>query len=54
MRTYLEKTHHKRRAGGVAQGEDPEFKSKYQKRKKKKEGKYGLMYFPYKNEYRNF
>jgi hypothetical protein len=31
----LEKTHHKKRAGGVAQGEGPEFKSQYHKKKKK-------------------
>jgi hypothetical protein len=28
-RPYLEKTLHKNRAGGVAQGEDPEFKPQY-------------------------
>jgi hypothetical protein len=35
VRTYLEKTHHthKKRAGGVAQGIGPEFKSQYHKRK---------------------
>jgi hypothetical protein len=31
MRPYLEKTHHKNRAGGVAQGEGPEFKPQYHK-----------------------
>jgi hypothetical protein len=30
------KTHHRNRAGGVAQGEGPEFKSQYSKKKKKK------------------
>jgi hypothetical protein len=35
VRDYLEKTHHKNRAGGVAQGEVPEFKSQYSKKKKK-------------------
>jgi hypothetical protein len=34
MRPYLEKTFHKNRAGGVAQGEDPEFKPQYRKNKK--------------------
>jgi hypothetical protein len=29
-RPYLEKTHHKKRAGGVVQGEDPEFKPQHQ------------------------
>jgi hypothetical protein len=32
----LKKTHHKKRAGGVAQGIDPEFKHQYYKKKKKK------------------
>jgi hypothetical protein len=36
-RPYLEKTHHKNRAGGVAQGEGPEFKPQYHKKKKFKE-----------------
>jgi hypothetical protein len=30
------KTHHKKRAGGIAQGVGPEFKPQYQKKKKKK------------------
>jgi hypothetical protein len=34
-----EKTHHKNRAGGVAQGEGPKFKLQYHKKeRKKKEG----------------
>jgi hypothetical protein len=36
LRPYLEKTYHKNRAGGVAQGEGPEFKLQYHKKKKKK------------------
>jgi hypothetical protein len=36
MRPYLEKTHHKKRAGGVAQGVGPDFKSQDHKKKKKK------------------
>jgi hypothetical protein len=32
----LEKTHHKNRGGVVAQGESPEFKLQYCKKKKKK------------------
>jgi hypothetical protein len=32
-RPYLEKTQHKNRAGGVAQGEDPEFQPRYLKKK---------------------
>jgi hypothetical protein len=35
MRPYLEKTHHKKRAGGVAQDVSPEFKLQYCKKKKK-------------------
>jgi hypothetical protein len=34
MRPYLEKTHHKNRPGGVAQGKSPEFKPQYRKKKK--------------------
>jgi hypothetical protein len=34
MRTYLEKTLHKKRAGGVTQGIGPEFKPQYHKKKK--------------------
>jgi hypothetical protein len=37
MRPYLEKTHHKKRTGGVDQGVGPEFKPQYCERKK--EGK---------------
>jgi hypothetical protein len=36
MRPCLKKTHHKNRAGGVAQDEGPEFKPQYHKKKKKK------------------
>jgi hypothetical protein len=32
-RYYLEKIHHKKRAGGVAQGVAPEFRPQYHKRK---------------------
>jgi hypothetical protein len=35
MRPYLEKTHHKKRTGGVAQDVGPEFKPQYSKKKKK-------------------
>jgi hypothetical protein len=35
MRPYLENTHHKKRAGGVAQGIGPKFKPQYCKKKKK-------------------
>jgi hypothetical protein len=34
-----QKTLHKNRAGGVVQGEDPEFKLQYHKKKKKKKKK---------------
>jgi hypothetical protein len=34
VRSYLEKTHHKKRAGGVAQGAGPEFKLQYHKKNK--------------------
>jgi hypothetical protein len=34
VRPYLEKTLHKKRAGGMAQGEGPEFKPQYSKKKK--------------------
>jgi hypothetical protein len=37
VRTYLENAHHKKRAGGVAQGVGPEFKSQYCKKKKKRD-----------------
>jgi hypothetical protein len=33
MRPYLEKTHYKKRTGGVAQSVGPEFKSQYRKKK---------------------
>jgi hypothetical protein len=36
MRPYLEKNHHKNRAGGVAQGVGPEFKSQYHKKTNKR------------------
>jgi hypothetical protein len=35
VRPYLEKLHHNKRAGGAAQGVDPEFKPQYHKKKKK-------------------
>jgi hypothetical protein len=35
VRPYVEKRNHKKSAGGVAQGEDPEFKLQYCKKKKK-------------------
>jgi hypothetical protein len=35
-RTYLEKNLHKNRAGGMAEGEGPEFKPMYHKKRKKK------------------
>jgi hypothetical protein len=35
--TLTQKPLHKNRAGGVAQGEDPEFKPQYSKKKKKKD-----------------
>jgi hypothetical protein len=35
MRPYLEKKHHKNRAGGVAQGVGPEFKPQQLKERKK-------------------
>jgi hypothetical protein len=34
MRLYLEKNYHKKRAGGVVQGEGPEFKPQHHKKKK--------------------
>jgi hypothetical protein len=37
MRSYLNKTHpKKKRTGGVAQGEGPEFKPQYHKKKKER------------------
>jgi hypothetical protein len=39
QRPYLEKSHHKKRFGGVAYGVVPEFKPQCQKKKRKKEGK---------------
>jgi hypothetical protein len=35
LRPYLEKTHYKKRAGGVAQDVGPEFKPQYHKKKEK-------------------
>jgi hypothetical protein len=35
MRSYLERTLHKKRAGGVAQGVDPQCKPQYCHKKKK-------------------
>jgi hypothetical protein len=49
MRPYLENTLHKNRGGGVAQGEGPEFKPQYHK-KKKEAREFGLPQkhpFPY-------
>jgi hypothetical protein len=37
MRPYLEKNPSQKRAGGVAQGVGPEFKSQYCKKKKKRQ-----------------
>jgi hypothetical protein len=34
VRPYLEKIHHKKRAGGMVQGVGPEFKLQYQGKKK--------------------
>jgi hypothetical protein len=34
-RSYLEKTHHKNKAGGAAQGVGPEFKLQYHKKERK-------------------
>jgi hypothetical protein len=46
MRPYLKKTLHKKRAGGMAQGVDPEFKPHYCKNKQTKETpKVRHMYF---------
>jgi hypothetical protein len=36
VRPYLDKTHHKKRNGGVAQGAGPEFKPLYCKKEKEK------------------
>jgi hypothetical protein len=38
MRPYLKKTHHKKGAGGVAQGVGPEFNPQKKKEKKRKKG----------------
>jgi hypothetical protein len=35
VRPYLKKTHHRKRADGVAQGVGPEFKTQYCRKKKK-------------------
>jgi hypothetical protein len=35
VRPYLKKTHHKNRAGGVAQGGSPEFKPQYHNKQTK-------------------
>jgi hypothetical protein len=37
MRLYLKKMLHKKGAGGVAEGVDPEFKFQYSPKKKKKD-----------------
>jgi hypothetical protein len=39
VRPYLEKTHHKKGVGGVAQGVDPEFKLQYCKKKGRRRGR---------------
>jgi hypothetical protein len=39
VRSYLEKTHHKKRAGGVARSVGPEFKFQYRKKEKNKTNK---------------
>jgi hypothetical protein len=44
-RLYLKKTHHKKRAGGVAQGVGPEFKPSIKKKKKKR--KKSLFFYSY-------
>jgi hypothetical protein len=36
VRPYLKKTLHKNRTGGMVQGEGPEFKTQYHKKRKKK------------------
>jgi hypothetical protein len=43
VRPYLENTHHKKRARGVAQGEGPKFKSKTGKKKFGNQNKHGLV-----------
>jgi hypothetical protein len=43
MRSYLEKTHHKKRAVGVTQGIGPEFKPQHPLQKKKKNRKSGVV-----------
>jgi hypothetical protein len=45
--SYLEKTHHKKRAGGVAQGVGPEFKAQYWKKKRKKDTRIQFLYRTY-------
>jgi hypothetical protein len=44
MRLYLKKTHHKKRAGEVAQGVDPEFKSQYHTHTQKKRNSLGRLF----------
>jgi hypothetical protein len=51
-RPYLEKPIHKKRAGGVAQGEGPEFKSQYCKKKKKEKEKVTPVPFHFQFLYR--
>jgi hypothetical protein len=41
LRSYLKKTHHKKRAGGVAQAVGPEFKPRHCKEEKKRKKKKG-------------
>jgi hypothetical protein len=40
MRPYLKKIFHKNKTGGVAQGEGPEFKPQYHKKKKNQKRKW--------------
>jgi hypothetical protein len=47
MRPYLKKIFHKNKAGGVAQGEGPEFKPQYCKNKKKKNTVVLSYFLPY-------
>jgi hypothetical protein len=45
VRPYLENTHHKKGAGGVAQIVGPEFKPQYGNRKKKERKKESCLFF---------
>jgi hypothetical protein len=46
-RPYLEKTHHIKRSGRVAQGVGPEFKPQYHKKKKKEKTFSSPVYGPW-------